>query len=173
MSEANSEFGKLCQQATTLLDNTKFKRKMRANIMHETYPYILVGYQDKHVNHKVNFSVEHCTNLRLFKYLTRMVKIVDPDFTFTSIIINKNVVCSKHKDKNNTGLSYIIGLGNYTGGETVVEGEMWDIRNKFLKFDGTNREHWSLPFEGTRYSCVYYTNEEVQKWLDKENMSAF
>ena len=52
---------------------------------------------------------------------------------------NKNHRCAKHKDGRNVGESYIIGLGDYTGGELMV----WDendknpkkhnIRNKFYK----------------------------------------
>ena len=44
----------------------------------------------------------------------------------------------------------IVGLGDYSGGELVVEGELHDIRYKPLEFDGWNKIHWTLPFAGPR-----------------------
>ena len=43
----------------------------------------------------------------------------DPNYRFEAVTINKNHAAAKHVDKNNKGHSYIIGLGNYTGGELV------------------------------------------------------
>ena len=51
----------------------------------------------------------------------------------------------------------IVGLGDYSGGELVVEGELHDIRYKPLEFDGWQRKHWTAPFTGERYSLVWYT----------------
>jgi hypothetical protein len=38
-------------------------------------------------------------------------------FTFTSIQVNKNYASALHCDRNNFGPSYIVGLGDYEGGE--------------------------------------------------------
>ena len=43
----------------------------------------------------------------------------DPKYGFEAVTINKNHAAAKHVDKNNKGHSYIIGLGDYTGGELV------------------------------------------------------
>ena len=43
-----------------------------------------------------------------------------PYFRFTSIQFNKNYAMNKHVDSHNTGVSYIIGLGDYTGGELLI-----------------------------------------------------
>tara|TARA_R110001606_G_scaffold32321_6_gene97987 strand:+ start:266 stop:805 length:540 start_codon:yes stop_codon:yes gene_type:complete len=85
-----------------------------------------------------------------------------PDFFFTSIQINKNHKCCKHIDSFNIGVSYIIGLGDYTGGELRVYNkkndsyEDIDIRNKWYCFNGSKKYHETLPFTGERYSLVYY-----------------
>lgn len=85
----------------------------------------------------------------------------DPAFKFTSIQVNKNMQCSPHKDSGNVGMSYIIGLGDYTGGELVVAPknapvQEHDIRGKFLYFDGCHNTHSVNPFQGERYSLVFF-----------------
>ena len=45
----------------------------------------------------------------------------------------------------------------HRGGELVVEGVEADIRYRPLEFDGWNERHWTLPFEGERYSIVWFT----------------
>ena len=84
-----------------------------------------------------------------------------PDFFFTSVQINKNHRCCKHIDSYNVGVSYIIGLGDYTGGELRIYNrdntyEDIDIRNKWYCFNGSKLYHETLPFTGERYSLVYY-----------------
>src|SRR6056300_721462 len=100
---------------------------------------------------------------RLYTEAKELMHTQDPGFEFTSIVINKNHMARLHKDKNNIGESYIIALGDYTGGELRV----WntdktafadhDIKNKWLRFNGAEHFHETLPFEGERYSIVYYT----------------
>lgn len=86
-----------------------------------------------------------------------------PDFQFESIQINKNFQCPRHKDGKNVGKSLLMGLGDYTGGETGVCGlksegieELYDIRYKPIIFDGSKHEHWVEPYEGDRYSIVLF-----------------
>ena len=92
---------------------------------------------------------------------------------FTSIQVNFQYASSPHVDANNVGPSYIRGLGDFTGGELVVEcGEMprqrdssksaaitteHDVSNTWHVFDG-NARHWTRPFEGERYSIIYFVN---------------
>ena len=46
-------------------------------------------------------------------YFNRM----QPDFRYTTIQFNKNYATKKmHVDGNNEGPSYIVGVGDYTGG---------------------------------------------------------
>ena len=82
-------------------------------------------------------------------------------YRFESVTLNKNHAAAKHVDQNNKGHSYIIGLGNYTGGDLVFSDKSspyhgsHNIKNKWLKFVG-DTEHYVKPFKGTRYTLVYY-----------------
>ena len=55
--------------------------------------------------------------------------------------------------------SMIVGLGNYNGGETVVESTPSDIRYNPLEFDGWKERHWTAAYEGERFSLVWFTPE--------------
>ena len=71
--------------------------------------------------------------------------------------LNKNLKSKPHVDKNNVGDSYIIALGDFTGGELSIEGQSHNIRNRWKRFDG-RKAHWVEPFLGERYSIVFFTH---------------
>jgi len=75
---------------------------------------------------------------------------------FKSVCINHNTVALPHRDKNNKGESTIIAIGDFTGGELVVENKVIDIHNKFFSFNGSQKLHWNLPFVGNRYSIIFF-----------------
>jgi len=82
-----------------------------------------------------------------------------PTFVFTSVYVNRNVVCQKHLDSKNAGESLLVGLGDYTGGRTVLFLEKafkHDISSSSLTFNGSLTSHMSEPFTGIRYSLVFY-----------------
>lgn len=84
-----------------------------------------------------------------------------PDFKFTSVYVNQNTVAQKHLDSKNTGESVLVGLGSYTGGKTVLyspngEQKTFGIKSHSLKFNGSVIWHKSEPFEGLRYSLVFF-----------------
>ena len=99
----------------------------------------------------------------LYKETRKLMKLKDPQFKFSSIQFNKNHRSAKHSDAKNTGVSNIIGLGDYTGGELIVydkEGKnpiKRNIKNRFYKFDGSLYPHETAPFKGERYSLVFYS----------------
>jgi len=81
---------------------------------------------------------------------------------FTSVQVNDSVVCARHKDKGNTGLSYIVAFSNsaedtFTGGDLWVNQKTYNINLRPLLFDGSTLLHGTEPFEGTRYSIVFHT----------------
>jgi hypothetical protein len=95
------------------------------------------------------------------------------NFNFTSIQINKNFKCDRHKDSINMGESMIIGLGDYKGGELCIESiiqleqdneiKKINIKNKPYYFNGSQYFHWVNDFEGTRYTLVYFNIERYCK----------
>ena len=86
----------------------------------------------------------------------------NPQFKFTTIQFNKNNRTAKHKDSNNVGESYILGLGDYEGGELIVFDEdgrnpkKVNINNRFFKFNGSTLPHETAPFRGERFTMVFF-----------------
>ena len=99
----------------------------------------------------------------IWEMACKVMKEYDPDFHFTTIQFNKNHKMKKHIDKNNVGTSYIIGLGNYSGGELKIwdeddeNPECIDIKNKFHKFNGYIHFHETQEFIGDRISLVFFS----------------
>ena len=76
--------------------------------------------------------------------------------------VNCNAQFTPHVDSGRgagQSMSMIIGLGQYHGGELLVEGQEHDIQHKPLEFDGWRLRHWTNPFEGERFSLVWFTPE--------------
>ena len=83
-----------------------------------------------------------------------------PDFKFKSVYVNRNTIVKKHVDSSNVGISLLVGLGDYTRGQTVLyiknKPKKFHIKSNSLIFDGSEIEHKSEPFKGTRYSLVFF-----------------
>lgn len=81
-------------------------------------------------------------------------------FRFTTVQVNYNYKTKTHIDKNNIGDSVIVGLGDYTGGNLLVEGKPYNIKYHPLMFNGSEMEHGTAPYTGNRYSLVYFRTKE-------------
>jgi hypothetical protein len=99
-----------------------------------------------------NFTIK---NPELYGMLCEFGKSIT-SIPFNSICVNKNTVAESHVDRYNAGISCIIGLGNYQGGELVYGSEKVNIHNNPIEFDGSKIIHYSLPFTGERYSIIYF-----------------
>uniref|UniRef100_A0A6C0FFT4 Prolyl 4-hydroxylase alpha subunit Fe(2+) 2OG dioxygenase domain-containing protein n=1 Tax=viral metagenome TaxID=1070528 RepID=A0A6C0FFT4_9ZZZZ len=100
---------------------------------------------------------------KLFNETKKLMRLKDPKFKFTSIQYNKNNRAARHRDAKNVGVSYIVGLGDYTGGELIVFDENEknpvknDIKDKFYSFNGSKYPHETAPYKGERYTIVFYS----------------
>lgn len=145
------------------LENTRFPlSKSRKNISSKGVESFVLGEVNYRGQKSVNYNTRGPARYNkkfkvLFDKLKKFISQMKPNFEYTSIQVNKNVFCNPHVDKNNVGPSYIIALGDFTGGELVVEGTEFNIKNRWKKFDG-RRAHWIKPFKGTRYSLVFFTH---------------
>ena len=108
-------------------------------------------------------------NMELYEMLKEIMRIVNPNFKYNGITINKNVITPPHIDKNNDGNSIIIGLGDYEGGELCVydktNGELYcvDVRKCFVEMNGKDK-HFNLPLiSGTKYTIIYFNNNILNK----------
>ncbi len=78
----------------------------------------------------------------------------------STIAINCNAQFKPHRDSGAGAgqlKSMIVGLGDYVGGELVVESEVYDIQYMPMEFNGWKQRHWTLPFTGERFSLVWFT----------------
>jgi hypothetical protein len=103
---------------------------------------------------------------KVFASLRSLSQQLFPTFGWDCVSINHNQECKPHKDKNNQGESIIVGFGNYTGGKLNIEGKSYDIRYKPVKFDGKQLTHYVEPFEGDRWTAVYYKSTNYQRVED-------
>lgn len=82
------------------------------------------------------------------------------DISWNAVTVNQDYRAAPHYDKNNVGDSFLVAFGNYTGGELEIhEGPSLgfkDIRHKPIKMDFSKVLHSVRPFEGHRYSLVFY-----------------
>ena len=92
----------------------------------------------------------------LYKEMLNMMTIIAPNHKFNSITLNHNFKCHPHYDAFNKSPSVIVGLGDYAGGECVVEGCAIDIKHNPLCFNGSKMRHWTNNFCGERWSMVFY-----------------
>jgi len=92
----------------------------------------------------------------IYDEVFRLGKLLCP-IPFSSVLINNNTVCGKHKDKNNAGKSMLVSIGDYTGCKIVIEGVEYDTNYTPIIFDGCMHEHWNTDdLVGNKYSLVFY-----------------
>lgn len=78
-------------------------------------------------------------------------------FNFTSIYINKDVICPAHKDEKNIGESLIISIGKYEGCKLVIEGQEFNSHYNPVIFNGSEKEHWTTDdLVGSKFSLIYF-----------------
>ena len=95
------------------------------------------------------------------KLLKEAIQLTAPEWfgDDTKFCLNRNVKCEKHKDTGNLGHSYVLFMGNYTGGALVFEdGTRLEEKYKWHRIDGSI-PHWNEPHEGTKYSIILYKSK--------------
>ena len=130
---------------------------------------------------KKTFEFLELTKL-ILELMRRLAKKRSLALAGSSIQINKNHQSAPHVDGNNSGPSFMLGQGCWTGGQLFVEdssgdfvielpadvkkigkpgqkvvGSLLNIRDDtIVEFDGT-RIHATFPFQGERYSMIMFT----------------
>ena len=160
------------EEMTRELLNLKFpKNHERKNILQEgqkSYEGFVLGdvYSWAHKNVKetgamIMKSIRHSE--KKYDKVWELTKGFAKDIDYTSVQFNKNQKCAKHIDAKNTGVSTIIGLGDYEGGELLIyydgpdkEPTSVDLKNKFVEFDGSKYYHETADFTGNRITLVFF-----------------
>lgn len=113
---------------------------------------------------------EFNTNKKHPELLDLLIKygnaICPKGFKYTTITINRDMKAKKHIDTGNAGNSVITGLGDFTGGNLLVyqkgKYEMpteYNLKQHILIFNGAELYHRTTPFEGRRYTLVFYNQK--------------
>jgi hypothetical protein len=80
-------------------------------------------------------------------------------FNYNAVHLNNNVTCPPHYDNKNVGNSILISFGDYTGGNIVIEGIMYDAYLTPIMFNGSQLKHWNTnDLQGDKYSLVFFCN---------------
>jgi len=138
-----------------ILEKTKFPSKQRKNLSDSNFKSLTLGLIHRQFSRYKGYSIDTTNNEDLYFLLLKWAKTFT-DLTFTTISINKNVMCKPHKDAKNDGMTMIVGLGDYTGGELWIDNQTIDIHNRPYFFNGYAHLHYNLPHLGTRYSIMFY-----------------
>ena len=97
----------------------------------------------------------------LVKAIFELERKLAPDRAPSSTCaVNCNAQFKPHRDSGAGAgqlVSLVVGLGDYGGGDLIVEGERHAIRYAPLAFDGWDERHWTMPFVGERFSLVWFT----------------
>lgn len=97
----------------------------------------------------------------LLNTLRKLMRMHDPHYKWTSIQINKNVKCSWHRDRNNIGESYCLGLGHFKGGGIDVKVDKKNVvnidnHNKIIKYNGHLEHRTATKKGGDRYAIIWF-----------------
>ena len=84
-----------------------------------------------------------------------------PTYYWSSLQIDYNMDLRKRINSDSLGFSYIMALGEFTGGEVVIPylGVSSSLKGCAICFDGT-MPHWSGAFEGDRFSIVVFCHDQ-------------
>ncbi len=97
----------------------------------------------------------------LLDFASKHVKI-----PFTSITLNQNYKAAPHRDKGNVGVSFLVGFGDYEGGELqMLEGDCsgsYNVNRIPMTADFSATLHAVNDYTGNRYSLVFYTCKRAE-----------
>ena len=163
------------------VQSTPLPLSERRNVCEEPVKSITLGLVNKRAGgYGISSATTH-GKLRLLQLLVGLTAdsaiAGEPPPLYTSICLNVDFSCQLHTDAFNSGLSTIVAIGDFTGGDLFIEKEAEeerearciiehegaplqgvdvDVRRHWYKFDG-GRRHRTQPYSGFRVSVVYFS----------------
>ena len=148
------------------MDTTLFEplldalKKRRIEVYNERYnsgkgrslPFGIINRR----NYGVGRSRNNKRYPRHYEEALKLGELIASDIPWTTIMINDNYQSLPHYDKGNDGESWVVGFGDYEGGELNVENTKIDIKYKPYKMFAGEKQHWTEPWTGNRYSIVFF-----------------
>ena len=108
----------------------------------------------------------------IYKEILRIQSLIADNYS--SVHVNKNVICPRHYDPKNVGDSVLVSFGDYTGCEITIATKnetksTYDVSvfdeipyNAYcqpIKFNGSELLHFNTnDLVGTKYSLVFYNH---------------
>lgn len=147
-----------------MLEGINIKKKQKSNnrrgfpVGHQslTFGYVRARFATRKNGKIFDLSLDSKNYPEIYEEILRIGNIYCP-FKFTSIHLNKNVVCPKHVDNKNIGDSMLLSFGDYTGCNIIINNKMYDANCNPIIFNGAKLEHWNTDdLEGTKYSLVFF-----------------
>jgi len=160
-----------------ILESTKFHknhhRAKNSGIGYtESMGFVIRRPQKTGEEMKVMDSLFTKANPDLFEELHRIAQLFH--IKYTTIQVNKNYETKRHLDSanDNDADSYLFSLGDYIGGELVIEDSdkkehLINANCNLIAFNGSRYYHFNKPHIGNKYSIVYYNNKRVVNLLGK------
>ena len=109
-------------------------------------------------SNKIKLSMMSLKYPEIWDEIIKIGKIICPELSYTSVYVNNNVTCPKHKDKNNIGNSCLVSFGDYSGGNIVINDTVYNADCNAIIFNASQNEHWNKnDLKGNKYSLVFYS----------------
>ena len=158
------ELYKLCEQKKIHLNQAQSGKQRCRSVLFGTHRACILGYVYKRAKPRSNgkvLSSASITRKDLYECLIRISNKYFKDFQYSTIQLNHNVCCSPHKDTNNNGDSIMFSIGDYIGGELVIERdngiiETVNTNRRLFQFDGAKYTHYNNPIIGNKYSFIFF-----------------
>jgi len=167
--EARDELLEILRDTTLpKLGKPKTGEHTRANKIGSIGRTMTFGYGD--TRHGVKDYKKNTDYPELFHALVKFGnQVVPKGWDYNGITLNEGVKAKKHKDSKNLGVSYIVGIGDFTDGGIKVwnaddkDPKVLDLHDRPVSFNGGLLYHQTAPFKGERYTMVFYR----QMWKGK------
>ena len=89
-----------------------------------------------------------------------------PNLCFT---INHNVTCYPHRDAGNVGESLAMFMGDFTGGELLLEdGQCFSEKEVWHRHEGWRLSHWNNPHEGGKLFIIVHNCKKPLAWAKRK-----
>lgn len=174
------EFLAACQKVEKLFDEMKWIKNYERKNVSQTGCFSMVFGEIFRPYHGLSVAANNQKFQTVYEALQKLGSHFETSKcgrSYRSITTNKNLECLPHLDKNNVGSSIILSLGKFQGGEVGVQlanleqgaqekkGKqmLYNVYYQPLRFDGSKLLHWTQPFQGTRYSIVFFLTKRSYK----------
>ena len=99
----------------------------------------------------------------ILEYIRSMLPAWMPQMEHFAVTLNRQVQCHPHKDKNNVGITAILFLGDFEGGDLVrADGRHFSGRLEWFGYDGAQTEHWNTSITSGEKVAVVAHNTHTK-----------